>query len=136
MNLLKRLMAKSELLVPVSVAACAALIAFDLIVFFAFGRRPFISYAETQIAVWTVLIACGWVFGARWLVMGEKRSRFALAGSLALMVTLSALHPYQSGALRTRYTPTAEPVVATPASDNAVVEYRGGPLSEGRRLPA
>jgi hypothetical protein len=131
MGLLKRIVAKSELLVPVSLAACAGLMAIDMLIFFAFGRRPFISYAESGLVVWAVLIAGAWVFAARWLVVGEKRARFSLAGAITLMLALSALHPFYSGALVPVYTPSADPVVGTPASSDAIVEFHGGPLSRG-----
>jgi hypothetical protein len=78
-----------------------------------------------------VLIAGAWVFAARWLVVGEVRARKALAGAIALMVVLSALHPFYSGALVPVYTPSADPVVGTPAHGDAVVEFHGGPLSKG-----
>lgn len=131
MKLLKRVVAKSELLIPASLALCAALIALDMLAFFAFGLRPVISYAETGLVVWAVLIGGAWVFAARWVVLGEKRSRFALAGAISLMLAFSALHPFHSGALVPVYTPSAEPVVGTPADGDAVVEFHGGPLSRG-----
>lgn len=131
MKLLKRVVSKSELLVPASLALCAALMALDMLAFFAFGLRPVISYAEAGLVVWAVLIGGAWVFAARWLVVGEKRARFALAGAISLMLALSALHPFHSGALVPVHTPTAEPVVGTPAGSDAVIEFHGGPLSKG-----
>ena len=131
MKLLNWTAAKSEVVIPASLAVCAAALLFDTLIFHAFGLRPVISYPELTLVLWAVQIGGAWVFAARWLVVGERRARIALAGVIALMVALSVFHPYHSGALVPVATPDARPVVGTPADGPAVVEFHGGPLSKG-----
>lgn len=137
MALWKTIIARSELLVPASLAVCAAVIALDAIAYYALGLRPFISYPEAELGAWALLIAGAWVWGARWLVVGQRWARYALAGVLALMVGFSALHPYASGDLRETHLPAGEPALVTPPAQNpVVVEYTGGPMTGGRTKAA
>lgn len=129
----KKLVSRSDLLIPGALAASAALIALDLVAFYAWDLRPLISYPEAELGLWSVLIASAWVWGARWLVAGERRARFALAGAMSLMVGFSALHPYASGHLREVALPAGEPALVQPATGRpALVEYTGGPFSQPR----
>ena len=60
----KKLVSRSDLLIPGALAASAALIALDLVAFYALGLRPLISYPEAELGLWSVLIASAWVWGS------------------------------------------------------------------------
>lgn len=127
----KKLVSRSDLLIPGALAASAALIALDLVAFYAWDLRPLISYPEAELGLWSVLIASAWVWGARWLVAGEKQGRAALAGCIALMLALASLHPFASGDLRPGQTPAGDEVLTTPQPTGpAIVEYTGGPFTQ------
>ncbi|MBE7490391.1 MAG: hypothetical protein HS108_01305 [Planctomycetes bacterium] len=133
----KKLVSRSDLLIPGALAASAALIALDLVVFYAWDLRPLISYPEAELGLWSVLIASAWVWGARWLVAGEKGSRAALAGVAALMLALHLLHPFARGELRPVQRPGGQEVLTAPETDGpAVVEYNGGPFTAPRERHA
>lgn len=134
--ILKRLIARTDLLAPASFVLCLGVLLLDLFAYHALGRRPLVSYPEAELAVWTLLIACAWVWAARWLIQGERRSRLSLAAAITLMLGTSALHPYAGGELRERAVPNAEPVVTTPVRNGVVVEFTGAPWSAGDELPA
>lgn len=133
MGLLKRVIARSGLVVPAGLLACLGIVLLDLLAFHALGRRPLISYPEAELAVWAAMIASAWVYAARWVVLRERAARLALAGSLAAMLALASAHPYASGQLREAAAQQGVPAVSAPVGGGEVVEFSGGPLSEGRR---
>lgn len=127
----KKLVSRSDLLIPGALAAAAALIALDLVAFYVWDLRPLISYPEAELGLWSVLIASAWVWGARWLVAGERQGRAALAACAALMLALASLHPFASGDLRPAQTPAGQEVLVTPQPQGpATIEYTGGPFTQ------
>ncbi len=134
--MLKKLIARSDLLAPASFVLCLGVLALDLVAYYLLGRRPLVSYPEAELAVWTLLIACSWVWAVRWLLAGERRARVSLAAAITLMVGMSALHPYAGGELHERMVPNADPVVTAPVREGVVVEFKGAPWSTGDSRPA
>jgi hypothetical protein len=128
---MKHLYRLAPALVPAGVAFCLALLAFDLIAFWAFGRRPLVSSEETSWLLWALLIGSAVTYAARWKISGEARMRPALAAVLATMVLVSATHPWLNGWGRDAAQPVAPTLVENPdtRAQDALV-FAGGPLSE------
>jgi hypothetical protein len=127
MRMLNWLSDRARWLVPGGVAFCLMLLLVDLLAFWAMGRRPVISSLETGVSVWALLIGSGATYGARWLISHENVRR-ELAATLAVVVLMSALHPWMNRLARDADTPVA-PTLVESAEPDAVV-FSGGPLSE------
>ncbi|MBX3475566.1 MAG: hypothetical protein KF754_14405 [Planctomycetes bacterium] len=137
MALWKKVIARSDLLVPAGVLAGAALIGLDVLAYHLLGLRPLVSYPGVELALYAVLIASAWAFAARWLLSGERRAKVSLAASITVMLALSALHPYGNGSLREVALPAGEPALVRPgAAQPAMVEYTGGPFTQPREKQA
>jgi hypothetical protein len=121
---------RAKWLVPGAVGFCALLLAFDLLAFWGFERRPLVSSLETGTLVWALLIGSACTYGARWAITREAATRRALAATLGVMVLMSALHPWLNGWGRDAEQPFAPTLLAQPQArqHNALV-FEGGPLS-------
>jgi hypothetical protein len=131
MRTLNWLADRAKWLVPGGVAFCLILLAFDLLAFWAFGRRPVVSSLEAGVSVWALLTGSAATYGARWLISHENVRR-ELAATLAVIVLMSALHPWMNGFGRDADTPVAPTLVETEQYQPVV--FSGGPLSEADRL--
>ena len=120
---------RAKWLVPISVVLCATLLAADLLAFWALGRRPLISTLEMNTLVWALLIGAAGTYTARWAILGEARSRMLLAGTLAVMVMVSALHPWHNGWGMDADTPQT----TTPPQAETVLVFEPGVLTEGQQ---
>jgi hypothetical protein len=119
---------RAKWLVPGGVAFCMLLLVFDLIAFWALGRRPVISSLETNTFVWSLLIGSAATYAARWAITHEPRVRQALAATVAAMVLVSATHPWMNNLGRDVDTPVAPTLIESDEPDAVV--FSGGPLSE------
>ena len=119
---------RAKWLVPGGVGFCAAVLLFDLLAFWVLDRRPLMSSLEMTTLVWALLIASGFTYSAKWALSGEKRTRFALAATLLVMVGLSAMHPWHNGWAKD----AAAPVLPSDRADlPEVVVFEDGVLTEG-----
>jgi hypothetical protein len=116
-------------LVPVGVAACMALLAFDLFVFWVLDLRPLASSLEATTLVWSLLVGACATYAARWALGREQRVRYALAATVASMVLMSAMHPWLNGHARDGATPFA-PTIAQPDPRPQATVFSGAPLTE------
>ena len=80
-----------------ALGAIALLLVVDLVTYWALHQRPLASVDGVEIAVWAMLGGTAAVAGIRWAVMNNPRMRFLAAGSIALMIAFSVLHPWQNG---------------------------------------
>lgn len=121
---------RAKWLVPGGVGFCALLLAFDLLAFWGFGRRPVLSSLETTTLVWSLLIGSVCTYGARWAITRELATRRALAATVSVMVLMSALHPWLNGWGRDAAQPNAPTLVAQPEVQvHEAVVFHGGALS-------
>ena len=122
---------RAKWLVPASVLGCLALLVFDLLAFWAFGLRPVMSSHLAESVVWSLLIGGGVTYGLRWAITGDSRMRFAVAGTLGVMIAISAMHPWHNHWAIDADTPDAKPILADdPEAPKDVVVFAGGPLTE------
>ncbi|MCZ7606152.1 MAG: hypothetical protein M5U25_08770 [Planctomycetota bacterium] len=122
---------RAKWLVPAGVAFCLALLAFDLVAFWAFGRRPLVSSDETSWLLWALMIGSAVTYAARWKIAGEARMRVSLAAALATMVLVSATHPWLNGWGRDAAQPVAPTLLENPQTRaHEALVFAGGPLSE------
>jgi hypothetical protein len=127
----KQLYRLAPALVPAGVAFCLALLAFDLVAFWAFGRRPLVSTDETSWLLWALMIGSAVTYAARWKIAGEARMRVSLAAALATMVLVSATHPWLNGWGRDAAQPVAPTLLENPQTRaHEALVFAGGPLSE------
>lgn len=121
---------RAKWLVPAGVVGCLALLAFDLVCFWALGLRPVMSTLLVETTVWSVLIGSLATFALKWAVSGESKSRFAVAMTLSVMVAISALHPWHNHYAIDAEAPAAKPILAgDPDAPRDVVVYHGGLLT-------
>lgn len=122
---------RAKWLVPAGVAACLALLVFDLLAFWAFGLRPVVSTHMAETAVWAVLIGSGVTYALKWAISGESRTRYAIAATMGVMIAVSAMHPWHNAWAVDADAPAARAVVADdPKAPKDVVVFAGGPLTE------
>jgi hypothetical protein len=103
-------------------ALALLLLVFDLVAFWAFGRRPLVSSAAPQILLWAVLSASVATGLMRWWLAGERSGRMTAAATLCVMALFSAAHPWHNGR-------AAEPGEPGAASAPGVVQFEPGVLS-------
>jgi hypothetical protein len=78
--------------------------------------------------VWSLLLASGLTYTAKWALSGDAGMRVPIAATLLVMVCLSSLHPWHNGWAKE----ASEPVLpADRVQNQSVLVFEEGVLTQG-----